>query len=281
MIARENLSAFFSNWFARFVEAATSRLNLLGIIAAFLTVFGLSLTVPKFQFFAVLFFTIYLGAIAFRTMPDFYLHPANFVSQGIDVERLKNFIVGVNRVGLIGKQNVGKTTFLDLTVARPAENEKTDRPYAQIVALPDTSPIMYVAIIDSVGQRDHIQFEIQNHSDLILLFLDHSESSTQETGEKKRIDEQLYFVSQLIASKQSDAPPTGIIVVMNKADLWANSPEAVKRVGDLRNKVMAMVRESGKYRFVELVEKNCNHLPADASALLRKIRDFYGKERRG
>lgn len=205
MISPENLKAFFRRWLTNFIDAATSSLNLLGIIAAFITVFGLALTAPQYKLFAVIFLGLYLLFIAVRTCPEINLHPANFVSQRIDVDRLKNFVIDIARIGLIGKQNVGKTTFLDLTVARTAENEQTERPYAQIVALPDTAPITYVAIIDSVGQRDHIQFDIQNHSDLVLLFLDHSESSDQQAADRKRIEQQVYFVSQLIAAKQNSA----------------------------------------------------------------------------
>lgn len=272
MISGENLKAFFRRWGSSFVQDATSGLNLWAIIGTILGAAGFTATGSSWGWAFLVILTSYLLYVLWKAKPKLIFHPSNFVSRQISLEDLDAFLVKIPTVGLIGKESAGKTTFLNSLVARASAPRQTDKPSVQIIAVPDTNPTKYLAIIDSVGQRDHVQFMVQNRCNALLVFLDHSTSDQKTNVDEARLSTQKYFVDQLIAAKASiDRDPRYIFLIINKADLWTKNPESETRVHEFATEIHRMFRDSEKYKGIRMIERFSNRTSSDPAILLSQV----------
>jgi GTPase SAR1 family protein len=206
-----------------------------------------------------------------KSFPVVFLSFHNKVGGSVSLEELENFLQKPKFIGVIGRQNVGKTTFVDACVGRKYENQSTDKPYARIVALPNTSPTKYVALIDTVGSSDSSQFRIQSMSDSLVLFLDHSESTNSNRHSKERLKNHEYLVNQLIKAHDHNARQTKVAIFCNKSELWSSRLVDSSAMDELAGKIRTTLMQSGKYQVVETINRHSNTETKDIAFAMSRL----------
>ncbi|HEX8666414.1 MAG TPA: GTPase domain-containing protein [Beijerinckiaceae bacterium] len=266
---RVAIIAFFSCWGRRFVEIATVQLNLIAILAGIFALSGIVISSEHWRYAFLIAFSACIVLLLYFSMPQFHLHPSRIGSRRLELEELNSLLVPVPKIGLVGKQNVGKTTFLDGAVSRRSEKRQTEKPYARLVAIPDKDPPAYVAVLDTVGQRDLTQFDIQSMSDRLVIFVDHNERDDTSDLDSARLHQQSYFLQQLVAAKnRDDAASRNVIIVLNKADLISRDRHTSLAMIQFVEESRKLLEQSGKYEVVDILVDHSNLRNKDIAVLL-------------
>jgi len=209
-----------------------------------------------------------------KSFPTVFFTVHDKVGSYIKVEHLQNFLQKPKFIGVIGRQSVGKTTFVDACIGRPYEKKSTEKPYARIVALPNTDPTEFVALIDTVGCADISQFNIQAMSYSLVLFLDHSESSISNGHSVDRINKHKYLVDQLTKSLEKANKQKKIVVICNKSEIWSSQSGDNQAMATLAQEIKMILMSSGKYDVVTIIDHHSNMNTNDiasAKSLLKQL----------
>lgn len=167
-----------------------------------------------------------LGWAALASVPRQFERPENLIGKKLNVEELQNIDPPLRRLGLLGPELAGKTTLLDHIRQHSAANERTERVYAVVIPLP-TSPISYVALIDGAGNEYVQQFKVADHSDIVVIILDHNSSSTDSRPDLLRLRRNEAFLEQFKGYLRTlpSQRPDHIHFMLNKQDLWEFHPD--------------------------------------------------------
>jgi len=106
-------------------------------------------------------------------------------------------------------------------------NSRTNNVYATILAL-QTSPTIYIALLDGDGDKNIQQFEVAKNADFLLIVVDHAEGNTKIAWSKKRIEEHDRLLKQLEFTIKQHKQLKHLHIILNKRDLWEKSKTAVE-----------------------------------------------------
>jgi hypothetical protein len=137
------------------------------------------------------------GWTAYRAIPPKRHTPAELMGKILNVNELDNIDPPLVRVGFIGASRAGKSTLLDHLQTIRSRDEQTENPYASVVALQRTSPQKYFALVDAAGQYYTQQFKVVDNADVLLVFVDHNEGSSDPTIDQGRLRTHEGFLFQL------------------------------------------------------------------------------------
>lgn len=260
---------FLRNWLSNFLkslDAAFSRVAIAITIIAFL---GVQLAdVPLLPYVIYAFLAYILVLLAISKPP--YVPPPN-LSEPIDIAVVNSYLATTPRVGVVGLRKVGKTTFINATVARRPDERETAKPYGQFVLVPDTKPEKHVVLLDSVGAREHVHFLIQTMATTLVFIIDHSETSDLSAVDDVRINSHKELARQLIhAAVDNNVIVDRIIVVANKSDLWQADERSVAVVGSVMAEIVDLFRAAAPYRTVVAKLPFSNESRVDVASLLQE-----------
>lgn len=263
---------FWKRWgieLTRRLDATFSRIAIVTSIVAF---FGLTFSKIPFAWTALVVLGAWLLLLIVLSKPP-YRPPPNF-SEVIDLEAVNEFLATTPKVAILGLEAVGKTTFLQATVARQPSNRQTSKPYGQLVSLADTSPHANVVLLDSVGAKQHTQFALQQLADAVVLMVDHSPSSTASVIHPGRIEAHIALAKQIIhAAVDNNVIVDRVIIAANKSDLWQSDEKAADAVRNACEQIVDLFRDSPAHRRVILRIPYSNESRADIADLLREAAD--------
>src|SRR5438105_9809424 len=121
------LKDFLTAWKTRFSEESAARLAVAGSIASIVSVIGFGLTGYTYlASFSLLAIAGWLGWIAYDTLPRFLVDPSRLLRGPVEVEELSHLSRRIPVVGLLGKQAVGKNTFLNALYYSPEPAHRTE-----------------------------------------------------------------------------------------------------------------------------------------------------------
>lgn len=197
------------------------------------------------------------------------LAPPN-VSSKIDLETVNEYLAHLPKVGLLGLNDAGKTTFLDAVVARPPVVQKTSQAYGQIVLVPDTRPEQMLLLLDTVGSVNRIQFAVLEQVQSAFLFIDHNDSANSHELDEERMKKHLDFAAQLASSADEDGLLLDeMIVILGKNDLWSNSEEIELKMAELGSKIEGIFNSSKSFKTCKVIGTFSNNSRSDVAGLLR------------
>jgi len=160
-----------------------------------------------------------------KSFPPRLVNPTDIVGEDKAIGQLDSLEPRVFAVGIVGPSEAGKSTLASqiLHKPKPRGSHRTQGVHCYIAAL-QTAPVMYIAMIDGPGDKFAAQFEVVEHSHIVLVALDHSDSGGVAT-EAPRIAEHRRFQKQLrdylvARSKTME----WVHLLMNKRDLWERGP---------------------------------------------------------
>jgi hypothetical protein len=150
---------FWKKWATNFLRALDSGVSRLAVAATLVGFAGFTISNLPYAWAFLAACGVIVFAIALWTKPAWI--PAPNLAGPLQLSAINEFLSDTLRVGIVGAQGAGKTTFLDATVARPTLRRQTEKPYGQFVTIPDSDPERYLVLLDTVGARDHVQYAIQ------------------------------------------------------------------------------------------------------------------------
>lgn len=230
-------------------------LKYIGLISLGLTIliFGLTdpLKIEKNRFIVVGFgaFILLLGIYFFAKpwMPQKKLKLLKHLGHEVSIEESYRIKPDLNKIGIIGSENVGKTTFKNYLKHKPISNQKTQSLTVSISILQEHG----IGILDGPGGNYISQFEIVSHSDTLVLFLDHNRDDSTSRVDSSRLQDQSQFCSQVRNHLDSQSIKVKkLIIVLNKKDLWSDLHE------DERDQLLNWFNsEVEKFKISNLCEK--------------------------
>jgi len=273
LMQMEYLRDFLAAWKTRFFEECAARTAFLASIASIVSAIGFNLNGYSYLAWASgLALIVWLGRIAYRTLPRFLVEPSRLLGRPVEVEELSYLSRRIPVVGLLGRQAAGKTTFLNALSNSPDPARRTEKPYVRIVPSLD-EPSHFVAFVDSVGQSDVNQFRVLTHCDIACIFIDHNSSDTTRQISPERLKEHLSFVRQLnttLAEYQYGA--TQALLLPSKGDLWSGNQKSREIMDKLIDSCAQALQEGGAIKKVQRLPISSNRLAADVSSIFKGIR---------
>lgn len=152
--------------------------------------------------------------------------------------------------------------------------QETAAPYAVIVAVPDRTPVQYVALVDTVGRKYPSAAVITANSDAVVVFIDNSDGSEDTSLRARRAQTHKEIArSNINPSLESSTKCRYVVVVANKSDLWEGEAAKAQRMAALADEVRTEIAAAVPGKIVETVARHSNTRAEDVSALIRRIRD--------
>lgn len=138
----------------------------------------------------------------------------------VTIKKLKQNFPDVERISVVGISSVGKTTLIEHILGLENSNEVTIGARAYIHNFSQKNN-RYGALLDSSGQSQSEQNDIALESEILIVLLDHNNSSTYAKIDKKRLESHEMFLFLLRDRiKTSGHQPAWIHILFNKQDLW-------------------------------------------------------------
>jgi hypothetical protein len=170
------------------------------------------------------------GIAAYRAIPPAHLDPKDLTGNSVALPILASIFPKISTVGIVGISQAGKTTLRHALMHQNAPPTRTQHGKAFIMALQST-PQKYIALLDGAGEQYAQQFEIAALADIVVILLDHNDTSTDIRLKQKRIQAHVAFLTQVkhhlihngIAKKKA------VIFLKNKSDLWCRAPAGEKK----------------------------------------------------
>ncbi len=255
-------------WIQRFPDYMFAPANTIASGVTILAFLGFQVGGSPYKSYFIAALVALILLQVFRSRPRLHKDPSKLLNQRLELAELDTVTAPFKKVALLGVGDSGKSTFLDAAAGLRLMKRQTNQPYARFLSVPDTSPLKYVAFIDTVGQHQRRQHEIMSECDLAVLMLDHNEADNIKTPDEKRIANQLAFVDQIRADIARTAVATKVmILVANKNDLW----ESRKENREIMKKFISSATEALKKHqaniVVETVDKHSNFRTADVHKL--------------
>ena len=165
------------------------------------------------------------GIAAYRAIPAHYLDPKELTGTSVALPVLASIFPKISTVGIVGISQAGKTTLRHALMHQNAPPARTQHGQAFIMALQST-PQKYIALLDGAGEQYSQQFEIAALSDILVILVDHNDTSTDTRLRQKRVQAHDAFLTQLKHHLQHNRinKKKFIIFLKNKSDLWCKAP---------------------------------------------------------
>lgn len=216
-------------WPRKFAEKIESTSGMVAVIAGAATLTGLIVAAPV----AIAIGGVSLGgAIIYagvRSIPPKLSTAAENFGQKLSLENLAALDHPPIRLAVIGATQSGKSTFLANTQHSTETPPRTNEVEAEIVMLPGNPPA-YVALLDGDGTEFAQQFEIIKEADLLIIFVDHNVSATQNIKSEDRLAEHDRFLKQIEPVLKRRLSRPKIHLLFNKRDLWENGPDSAELI---------------------------------------------------
>lgn len=211
---------------ARFTEKASAAGTVVGLVGSVVAGGAFMLAAPVIAIASGSMATIGIAWAAVRAIPPKRQGPAALMGRRIyDFSELNNVYPRIRRIGFVGPTQAGKSTLVARLQAIPRATARTDNPYAVVIRLAGTDT--YFALVDAAGHEFHQQFAVADHSDDLIIILDHAESDIDINKSSPRIRENDQFIQQLSAKASNNTLSLGRIhFLMNKRDLWESGPKS-------------------------------------------------------
>lgn len=216
----------WTTWPKRFGNALTETSGIISIAGVGISAVGATVAAPALFIFGGITISLAVLYAGYRGIPPKLKSGSELVGLTIPIEELDEIDHPILKLGIVGSTQSGKTTFLQQALQRPAGTTRTNKVYASVVAL-QTTPTKYIALIDGDGDQFAQQFQVAEHADFLLIYLDHNLGDISVAKSKERIEEHDRFMKQL-ESHIKKRHITRIHVVLNKRDLWEKSKNAVE-----------------------------------------------------
>ncbi|MEN3756541.1 GTPase domain-containing protein [Aeromonas veronii] len=254
----------FTQQFMAHLTASSAVLGLMGIVIS-----AIGATISKPQLLYIGFGTVLLVILyaVCRSIPPKLKSASEFVGQDIAIDELDDIFPPILKVGIVGSTQSGKTTFLRQALQKAPETTRTNRVYASIVAL-QKAPTKYIALLDGDGDQFSQQFQVAEHADLLLVFLDHSLGNDSIEKSTVRIEEHDRFIKQLI-SHIKNGRIRRAHVLLNKRDLW----ETADDVSELKQWFEVHIQQLRQLGCIEHVtsDLHSNLISTDIGKIIRII----------
>lgn len=215
----------WKKWPSRFGKALADTSGVVGLVGVGITAVGATVAAPVVL---ALGGATIGGAVVYagyRGIPPKMLVASELAGSNVSLDALKDIDPPILKLGIVGYTQSGKTTFLKQSLQKSPKTTRTSKVYAAIMAL-QTSPTVYVALLDGDGEQLPQQFEVAERADFLLVFMDHNQGDKKVAKSKERIEEHDRFLKQLEFHIKKGGTHARIHVVMNKRDLWEQSKSA-------------------------------------------------------
>jgi GTP-binding protein EngB required for normal cell division len=145
----------------------------------------------------------------------------DYIGQKITLEQLQNLSEDLLKIGIFGIANSGKSTFIKHAILSNNIVAVTNEVSATI-ALLQVSPPRKVALLDGDGKNFSQQFKVVNHSQILIVFLDHNSGDTELVINNNRLERHDEYLQQLEGFLKTDKLEKikRIHFVLNKKDLY-------------------------------------------------------------
>lgn len=260
---------FWKVWLLSFLNLLDTSFSRVAIFLTLATSLGLQIAGTAYAWLGYVLVGFFVIGIIFWTKPKSVPNPN--LTGHIDFEALNDALVDTPRIGLVGLEDSGKTTFLDAAVARVPANRRTERPYGQFVLVPDTDPEAHVVLVDSVGGNHAIQFAVQSLAMKLIFFVDHAAGSGEASADKARVDRHIEFARQLTNSAtESGGVIDKVIIVANKSDLWQSDEKSSAVISHMLDRIQGIFASASPYRVVSCIVPYSNNSRYDIANLVKE-----------
>lgn len=258
----------WATWPRRFGQALTETSGIVGLAGVGISAFGATVTAPAILIAGGVTIGGALLYAGYRGIPPTLKTASELVGSKVPLQVLDEIDRPILKLGIVGSTQSGKTTFLQQALQQPPETSRTNKIYAAIVAL-QTTPTIYIALIDGDGEQFAQQFEVAEHADFLLIFLDHNLGGSSVAKSKERIKEHDGFIKQLEFHIKQRRHISRLHVIFNKRDLWEKS----KNAGELQNWFKAHVDHLKQASYADEVTSDIhsNMIAADIGKIMRLI----------
>lgn len=131
----------------------------------------------------------------------------------------------IERIGIIGQTEVGKTTLIKNIIGEKYKTYKTTETVGAYIHNFSNTKDKYGAILDGAGQITAQQNQIASNSHILILMLDHNISSNSTSLDEERIEAHEQLIFQVYGElKLKQWTPKHILILINKKDLWLEAP---------------------------------------------------------
>ncbi|MFM7641530.1 MAG: GTPase domain-containing protein [Cyanobium sp.] len=219
----------WSLWPRRFIEELNPTSGFASLGGAILTIISFvgwnASSGPMSVVFGVLgivVITLAIAIAALKAIPPALRNAADYVGQRLNLDKLDQIDPPLPKLGIVGPGMVGKSTLLSRILQQAPPQQRTQEVHFFIAVL-QTSPIRYLAMLDGPGQMFAGQFEIASYADILCIILDHNGSDQEKLIDRMRIQTNLEFQEQLrdfLAKRPRK--PSFVHLLLNKRDLWGD-----------------------------------------------------------
>lgn len=258
----------WGQWLKRSSEEANATSGVVAILGGAVTAAGVAFAAPVA---AGMGGAVMAGAAvwcAWKGFPARASTPAEKVGASLSLREVEALDPPVARIGFVGASRVGKTTLLAHMAVRVPTTPRTDRVTATIIGS-QTAPQRYCALVDGAGQEYTQQFSVIGFSRVLLIFVDHNESSSDVSVDDARLTQHREFVDQVrshIAANHLSIDH--VHFVLNKSDLWVAGPDSAR----LRTWFDAMVADWVRLGLSTTTKaEHSNFHPHEVTALVREL----------
>jgi hypothetical protein len=156
--------------------------------------------------------------------------PRDVEGKELPIADLQTINPRIAALGIVGVGSVGKTTLKARLLQMPSPDHPTQTQRVTIhVSALLRDPATYLAIVDGAGESAWQQGEIAEHSDILLVLLDHDDIAGPQLNED-RIRSHEQFGRQLRDQLTNHAHWRGPVhVLLNKSDLWERAEKEPKQ----------------------------------------------------
>lgn len=217
-MARRN----WKEWPNRFGHAIIATGGVVGLVGIGIAAVGTTVAGPVVTIVGAVTIGGALLYAGCKGIPPKMLPASERVGLKFSLDELKSIDPCILKLGIVGTTQSGKTTFTNFILQKSPETSRTNKIYATIVAL-QTTPPLYVALLDGDGYQMWQQFEIAEKADFILVLVDHNQSNVSINTSNERIKEHDNFLKQIEFHIKNHNCSACVHLLFNKRDLWERS----------------------------------------------------------
>ncbi|EXD15277.1 hypothetical protein J479_2462 [Acinetobacter baumannii 1297] len=243
----------------------------------------ISLIYPDNSFPYMLEFGIgssFVGIIwyVYQAWPDKLLKLESYANKPIPLVEISKIFPPPFKVGVVGCSKSGKTTFFQKANFIRKPLTRTNEVYANVFQLPAhlSAEKKNLIIFDGDGKQHTQQFDIMNHVNLLIIFFDHNENDSAIEIVEERLKDHQNFFEQLKFHIKNCHNLHYIHLVLNKNDLWGDSPEEKQILSNWFNKFSQDLSYLGGVK-VSLSFEHSNKDPDCIAEVLEHIAKYLGE----
>jgi hypothetical protein len=216
-----------------------------------------------------------VGLAMKRAWPPRVLRVLEVEGQELPLADLAKIEPRVPALGILGVGVVGKTTLKNRLLQIPARGlTRTQRVTIHVSSLL-RDPTTYFAFVDGGGDSNSQQFDVADHSNILVVLLDHDDIGGATQPNDDRLRAHVEFGKQLRDHLTNHSDRRGPIhVLLNKRDLWEQADS------DSRQALLAFFTEEAglwKAAFGDEVTsaEYSNDVPDDLANLIATIKQQW------